>query len=327
MTNRMLAAVATLGLILTTAATGCAKRAVAKVNGETITREQLVKELEDQQGKRVLDYLIMVTLVEQQAKEKKVKVTPEETKAYVNFFAERMNKQGGDFDKMLKDSGMTRADLEKRYRFQLLVGKMLMSDEDLKKHFEENQERLFNKPAEATYRRIIVKEEDEAEKVRNRIVEGDEDFGTVAKEVSTDTATKENGGLVQQPATERTTWDEKQKEFLFGEDTKAGDISEVVESKWPAGWMIMKLESRQEGQKVKYEDVKWEVWDSLFREKTMPPEQAAQTMIDDLKKEARLQIFDDRYKSILEEYEDLKKGEKETPPGPPGPPPPPPPPQ
>ena len=74
----------------------------------------------------------------------------------------------------------------------------------------------------------------------------------------------------------------------------------------------MKLESKKKSEKVKYEDVKWEVWDALFREKTMPPLQAAQNLIDDLKKNARLQILDDRYKSILDEYEDLKKGKKET---------------
>ena len=319
MNNRMLAVVATLGLILTTAATGCAKRAVAKVNGQVITRERLLKELEDQQGKQVLDNLITVMLIEQEAKNKGASVSSAEVKGYVDHYAKQMKERGQDFDEMLEQTGKTRADLEKVYRIQLLLGKMLMSEDDLKKHFDDNRKQ-FDKPAKTEYSKIVVQEQEEAEKIRKQIADGEKEFADVAKEVSIDQVTKEKGGKAS-PVQEGWPMGEEQEKFLFGEDTKPGDLSPVIESQYPKGWMVLKLDSREPGKKVTYQGVKWEVWQALWRRKLMMPE-GVQQFIENVKKKARLEILDDRYKSIEKEYKELK--EKKAEPRPPMPPMPPP---
>jgi len=324
MNNRMLAVVATLGLILTTAATGCAKRAVAKVNGQVITRERLLKELEDQQGKQVLDNLITVMLIEQEAKNKGASVSSAEVKGYVDHYAKQMKERGQDFDEMLEQTGKTRADLEKVYRIQLLLGKMLMSEDDLKKHFDDNRKQ-FDKPAKTEYSKIVVQEQEEAEKIRKQIADGEKEFADVAKEVSIDQVTKEKGGKAS-PVQEGWPMGEEQEKFLFGEDTKPGDLSPVIESQYPKGWMVLKLDSREPGKKVTYQEIKWEVWQALWRRKLMMPE-GVQQFIENVKKKARLEILDDRYKSIEKEYKELKEKKAEPrPPMPPMPPPPPPPP-
>jgi len=319
MNNRMLAVVATLGLILTTAATGCAKRAVAKVNGQVITRERLLEELEDQQGKQVLDNLITVMLIEQEAKNKGASVSSAEVKGYVDHYAKQMKERGQDFDEMLEQTGKTRADLEKVYRIQLLLGKMLMSEDDLKKHFDDNRKQ-FDKPAKTEYSKIVVQEQEEAEKIRKQIADGEKEFADVAKEVSIDQVTKEKGGKAS-PVQEGWPMGEEQEKFLFGEDTKPGDLSPVIESQYPKGWMVLKLDSRESGKKVTYQGVKWEVWQALWRRKLMMPE-GVQQFIENVKKKARLEILDDRYKSIEKEYKELK--EKKAEPRPPMPPMPPP---
>lgn len=317
MRNRMLAVVATLGLILTTAATGCAKRAVAKVNGQTITRERFLRELEDQQGKQVLDNMITMMLIEQGAKKEGASVSAAEVKDYVDHYAKQMKERGGDFDKMLKETGRKRADVEKVYRIQLLLGKMLMTEDDLKKHFEDNRKQ-FDVAAEAEYSKIVVKEKEEAEKLRKQIADGEKKFADVAKEVSIDQVTKDKGGKAY-PLREGWSIGEEQEKFLFGEDTKPGDLSPVIESQRPQGWMILKLDSRKAGKKVTYQEIRWRVWDALWRRKLMMPE-GVQQLIDKLKKDARLDILDDRYKSIEKEYKELRE-KKPTPPPPPPPPP------
>jgi foldase protein PrsA len=199
MRNRMLALVATVGLILTTAATGCAKRTIAKVNGEDITEQQLVDELEAQQGRDMLDYLITKTLIQQEARTKKVSVSEAEAKEYVDHIAKQMEDQGQKFSDFLEQRGMTRQDVEQRYRdFYLLLGKLLMTPEELKKDFEDNRNR-FDVPAEVNYSRIIVKTKDDADKVRKQLEGGDKSFADLAKEVSIDEATKDKGGVWASP--------------------------------------------------------------------------------------------------------------------------------
>ena len=99
----------------------------AFVNGTPITRFALIKELEKQGGKRVLDSLVTRELILQEAKKKKVVVSSSEVDREIKKIEENTSKQGQNLDQLLTLQGMTRNDLKDQIRVQLTVEKLLAS--------------------------------------------------------------------------------------------------------------------------------------------------------------------------------------------------------
>ncbi|WP_353685036.1 peptidyl-prolyl cis-trans isomerase [Thermodesulfovibrio sp. 3907-1M] len=67
-----------------------------------------------------------------------------------------------------------------------------VSEKDAEDYYEKNKDQ-FIRPTEVRLSQIVVKNEDEAKKVYERIDKG-EDFGKIAKEISKDEKTKASGG-------------------------------------------------------------------------------------------------------------------------------------
>jgi hypothetical protein len=119
----------------------------ATVNGEAITRMQVIKELEQQGGRQMLDSLISRTLIDQEARKNGIVASREDIQAEMAGLEATFQDQGSSLDDALAAQGMTREDLAEQLRFQvilqkLLAGRVEVSDAELDEYIEENRENL-----------------------------------------------------------------------------------------------------------------------------------------------------------------------------------------
>ncbi|HOD01671.1 MAG TPA: SurA N-terminal domain-containing protein [bacterium] len=117
----------------------------ATVNGKPIWKSTLVKEMETYYGSSVLNSIIEGELIEQEAKDKGIKVTDAEVDEQVKKIEDSMKAQGQDLQQALKESGMTIEDLKKNYRMNITIEKLLsdkiaVTDEEVQKYIEDNKD-------------------------------------------------------------------------------------------------------------------------------------------------------------------------------------------
>ena len=133
------------------------------------------------------------------------------------------------------DNGVDEAFIKEQLKNQFMVDyyKQTISDK-VKADTAAIQERTNNYVLKVNASHILVATEDEANKVIERINAG-EDFAALAKELSTDTGTKENGGELGY--FERETMVAEFEAAAFGLDV--GKVSEPVESQY--GFHVIKV--------------------------------------------------------------------------------------
>lgn len=202
---------------------------VAKVNGETITKEQLdakmaptvasfiqqygadwesntqYKQSFDDQKKQARQSMIDNIVILQQAATAKVvptdKVVDDEAKTQYDSYV----KQYGDetkFTAAMTQAGFTKASFTKTLKEQVKVQKSVegllkdvkVEDAKVQAEYDTNKNTKYTtKPSVVHIQRILSATEADSKAIAERINKG-EDFTTVAKAISTDTATKPNGG-------------------------------------------------------------------------------------------------------------------------------------
>lgn len=119
---------------------------VAWVDKTPITRIELYRQLETRYGREMTDQIITETLIQNEAKERKVSVSDEDVNAEIKKLEDQQG--GGDkLDQILSFQGISRDQLTKQIWYQLLIKKMfgegvVVSDEEVNKYIEENQENL-----------------------------------------------------------------------------------------------------------------------------------------------------------------------------------------
>ncbi|MGG0889246.1 peptidylprolyl isomerase [Cytobacillus horneckiae] len=235
----------------------------ATVNGEKISKSELDDALSSQYGSTVLDTLISDEIIRQEMKKENIKVSDkeiaEEMEAYMDTF-------GGEdtFNEVLKNSGVDVSIIEKNIMTYLASKKILepkieITDEEIQTYFDENKD-SFDKEEEVEASHILVDDEKTAKEVVKKI-EQDEDFAELAKEYSTDTATKDNGGELVFFA--KGDMVKEFEEKAFGMEN--GDISEPVKTEY--GYHIIKVTDKQEPKKAELEEVKDEIKDILLESK------------------------------------------------------------
>ena len=101
---------------------------VASVNGQLVSRLTIIKELEKQGGKKTLDTIILKTLINQEAKKRKVSISTKEVDTEVSKIENNITSQGTTLDALLLQQGMTKKDLANEIKLQLLVTKMVGSN-------------------------------------------------------------------------------------------------------------------------------------------------------------------------------------------------------
>lgn len=117
----------------------------ALVNGWPISRLALIRELERQGGRKILDTLIERSLIFQEARRQGVKVSEEAVNQQVSSIEELLKKQNLTLEEALKARGQTKSDLTEQIRIQktveaILSQKINISAEDISQFFEENKE-------------------------------------------------------------------------------------------------------------------------------------------------------------------------------------------
>lgn len=117
---------------------------VALVNGEPITRLQVIDELETQGGKQITESLITESLIRQQAREKGIQATQDELNKEIASLEELYKQQGQELSQVLEMRGMTREDLVSQIELKIfldkLVGTAEVTDEEVQQFIDENNE-------------------------------------------------------------------------------------------------------------------------------------------------------------------------------------------
>ena len=116
---------------------------VATVDGKPISRWAVVKELEKQSGRQVLDNFISEKLITNEAGRRDINVTQQEIDDQIKKIEEQISSQGGKLEDVLSAQGMSREELDKQMRLQKLAEKILadkinVSDEEISQYITDN---------------------------------------------------------------------------------------------------------------------------------------------------------------------------------------------
>ena len=150
---------------------------------------------------QVLQLLISFKWIEGEAKEMGVKVTDAEVKKSFDKQRKQAFPKDADFQKFLKDSGQTEADILKRVRLDALSnkirekvtkGKDKVTDAQVAAYYNKNKQR-FAQPERRDLRIVLTKNKAKAAQARKAIARG-QSFASVAKKYSIDQASKAQGG-------------------------------------------------------------------------------------------------------------------------------------
>ncbi len=137
--------------------------------------------------------------------------------------------------------------LFERYQKELL-SQVKVSEEETRKYFEEKRDQ-FQTPGQVRVSRIVVATKEKADEIRRSAAQG-APFEQLAKEQSTDEASKQQGGDIG--------WVKpgyKEPELLRAVDAlEPNQISEPFST--PAGWQIVKVTEKRPAVQKQYADVK-----------------------------------------------------------------------
>jgi len=225
----------------------------AVVNGVPITRAVLVDRLlyESTAGQEILDELVDEALVEQAAKAKGIAVTKAEVDARVKAIRDGV---GAQLPAYLRSQRITEKGLAGKARLKLLVEKLLadqmaVPEAEAKAAYEKYKDQ-FNVPETVRLRLIKLATQEQAKAAAERLAKG-ADFAQLAKELSTDPASKASGGLVPNPLA-KAQLPEALGQAAFA--TQVGQVGGPVEAM--GGWCLLKVESKAAAITRSFEQVK-----------------------------------------------------------------------
>lgn len=158
-------------------------------------------------------------------------------------------------------------------------------EEEVSKYYAEHGEQFLQR-AKIKFRHIMTNTKAEADRARKRIL-GGEDFASVARDVSTDTATKSAGGLTGSIALgqdlPKAGMNAAFIEKLF--QWKPGELTEPLKSE--KGWHVVRIEEKLEASERPLEEVKEQIVASL---KPAKVKEVYEKSLADLKKKYRATI-------------------------------------
>lgn len=219
MKKRFLALAIVLGTGLLSGCTNAGEKTAVSYKGGTISEQEVMDSLKKMQG---ADSAVQQLIVYQVFEDKYGDDVS--TKEIDSQYDQTKKQLGDSFDSQLKSAGYT------EQTFKDSIKQSLAFQEGLKKHIKLTDEDLktawesFHPEVEAQI--IQVASEDDAKDVKKAADKGD-DFSRLAKDKSTDTTTKEDGGKVKFDST-TTTVPAEVKEAAF--KLKDGQVSDVITS-------------------------------------------------------------------------------------------------
>ena len=133
---------------------------VATINGQPISRFEVIKTLEQQGAKQVVDSLVSKNLLLQKAKQQKIEVTQEEIDKEIDKIKEQIKDQGQDLETVLATQGLTEKDLVEQIRLRsvlekLLADKIKVSDKEVQQYIEKNRESYPEEMKESELKKTV----------------------------------------------------------------------------------------------------------------------------------------------------------------------------
>lgn len=294
----------------------------AKVNGTTISTKEYIefvdrakKQYAGQIGadfnseagqtmlktlkENIMNSLVDMSVMKQAAQEKGLTVDAEEKETkFQELLKSRYQGNEEAFKEALEQNKVSRAEFDEQFADQLLLQKLFndivkdikVTDEDVKKFYNENMDR-FKVPEQLNAQHILIKADPEnkaelakakaeAEKLVAQI-KGGADFGELAKKHSQDEGSKERNGDLGQ-------FTRGQMVLPFEEallKLKKGEVSAPVETRF--GWHIIKRGDTTPAETRKLEDVKPLIEGNLQQTKQ---QEVFEKWLEEAKKKANIQI-------------------------------------
>ena len=290
---------------------------VAKVNGQAIRKEELLKGAQlvqmqyAQQGqqinpsaqfyRQVLNELIAINLLTQDAKAQGVTATEQEVQQAIN--ARKQNFPSEDaYKQALSKSGITEENLRQQAREQIAVQKYVRTKvaqnvtvtEQATRDFYEKNKAQIAQPERVHLRHILIgakpnapaAEKEQARKKAEDLlkrIQGGEDFAKLAQENSDDPGSKPRGGDLSWMTRGQTEPTFEAAAFAL---KNPNELSSVVES--PFGYHIIQLLERQDASTLPYEQVKERLQGMLKNQQT---QQQVEARVRDLRAKGKVEVF------------------------------------
>ncbi|MDY3902337.1 peptidylprolyl isomerase [Peptoniphilus sp.] len=161
-------------------------------------------------------------------------------------------------DEFIQVLDKTKESMLKTYALGKLLAKVTVTEEEIKKFYEDNKE-AFKEKESANASHILVEEEDKAREIYEKIKNG-EDFASLAKEFST-CPSKEKGG-------ELGTFTRGQMVKEFEDAVFANEVGTVTQPvKTQFGYHIIKINDKNKGRDLTLDEVKDKIATQIRRQK------------------------------------------------------------
>ena len=265
---------------------------VVKTDAGDITKEEFYDALKEQQGEQVLDEMVTLKVLEEN-----YEVSDEEVDEEINSFKEQL---GDQFEMWMQQQGFTDEDsLKKVIKLSLLQEKA--ASEDVEVSEDEMKKRYEKMKTEIEAQHILVDDEETAKEVKKKLDDG-EKFKDLAKEYSKDEANANEGGNLGFFSVGEMVPEFEEAAY----DMEIDEISDPVMTQH--GFHIIKVTDKRDSEEDigSFEDNKSQIKRELLNEKIDPVQ--AQEKINELMKDAKIDIKIDEYKDL---YEDLDNNEGE----------------
>jgi foldase protein PrsA len=210
-----------------------------------VTDSQLKAQCKQEYGAlrdQVMQLLVSFQWIEGEAKLQHVKVTDAEIKKTFDKQRKQAFPKDADFQKFLKDSGQTEADIIKRVRLDTLSnkirdkvtkGKDQVSDAQITAYYNKNKTR-FAQPERRDLLIVLTKTQAKAKQAKQAIQKG-QAFKKVAKKFSIDQASKAQGGKL--PAVAKGQQEKALDTAIFA--AKKGQLTGPVKTQF--GFYVFKV--------------------------------------------------------------------------------------
>jgi foldase protein PrsA len=265
---------------------------VVSVNDQKISRAELDSRLEGSpMAKQVLTQLVQQALIDQYAKNNNVTIP----QAVIDKKEADIESHypPGQFQAILAQQGLTQADVQNILRQQAVLEQAVapqvhVSQADIVAYFQKNHAQ-FDQPEQVRARHILVADEATAKMIEAKLKAGG-NFADLAKQYSTDTASKASGGELG--------YFPKGKMVPAFQDAAfslpVGAISPPVKS--PFGWHIINVEGKKPATTATLASAEPQIKQTLTQQ---AEQQQIQPFMQMLRAKANIQVLDPRYADVF----------------------------
>ncbi|HFR3976911.1 TPA: peptidylprolyl isomerase PrsA [Streptococcus suis] len=290
-------AVTLLATVTLAACSGSADKDIISMKGNTISVSEFYDQVKtNSQAQQVLLSMI-ISHVFEEAYGDKVSDTE------VNEAYEKMAAQYGDsFATALASAGLTTDTYKEQIRTNKLVEYAVKQAAE-KELTDENYKAAYEAyTPEVTARIIKLDDEAKAKEILAAAQAEGADFAQLAKDNSTDSATKENGGEIKFDSTSTTVPKEVQTAvFALNAGQVGASVVTVVDmTTYTTSYYVVKLEAKSE-KSANWEDYKDKLKEIILTEKQNDSAFVATVLKEELKK-ANVKVKDAAFQNLLSQY-------------------------